>query len=197
MVTTANRIGEVIEASTTQVLAQCYQLYSSPPLGTLIRSGSQGNAIYGIIVNISTQSFEPGRRAIARGHHADNEDELYRENPQLNRLLNTHFTAKTVGYGHGDRFHHNLPPQPPRIHTFVHACDEKEIQGFTESLAFLRLLVSNGTPTDDEATASLLLMATQERPNPYSFRLKAGQELARLLGNEPLRLNSLLERLSP
>ena len=65
MMITSNRIGEVIEASTTQVLAQCYQLYSSPPLGTLIRVGSEGEAIYGIIVNISTQSFEPGRRAIA------------------------------------------------------------------------------------------------------------------------------------
>lgn len=197
MIITSNRIGEVIEASTTQVLAQCYQLYSSPPLGTLIRVGSEGEAIYGIIVNISTQSFEPGRRAIARGHNADSEDELYRENPQLNRLLHTHFSAKTVGFGQGNILHHNLPPQPPRIHTFVHACDRKEIQNFTESLSFLRLLVSNGTPTDDEATASLLVMATAERPNPYSFLVKAGQELARLLANEPLRLNSLLERISP
>ena len=37
----SDRVGEVIEASTTEFVAQCYELYQSPPLGSLVKTGDQ------------------------------------------------------------------------------------------------------------------------------------------------------------
>jgi len=61
------RVGEVIEASTTDFVAQCYELYQSPPLGSLVKTRDLGVELYGIVYNATTTSFEPGRRPIARG----------------------------------------------------------------------------------------------------------------------------------
>ena len=197
MTTTTDRIGEVIEASTNHLLAQCYHLYGSPPLGALMRAGRQGEAVYGVVTGITTQSLDPGRKPIARGHQVESEEEVYQGNPQLARLLHTHLELAIVGHAQGDQLLPNLPPQPPRIHTFVYPCAPEEVRAFTASLDFLRLLLANGSPTTDEATASLLIMASQAHPDPYAFRLAAGQELARLLGSDPPRLNALLKRLAP
>ena len=91
------RLGEVVEASTTQIVAQCYELYTSPPLGSLVRcgtsdtTGEDGDAVYGIVYEVSTHSIDPGRRPIARGRDEDDEDAVYEANPQLSRLLSTEF----------------------------------------------------------------------------------------------------------
>ena len=213
MTTTTDRIAEVIEASTTRLIAQCYQLYGSPPLGALVRAGRQEEGVYGIVSGIITQSIDPGRRPIARGEHAATEEEVYQENPQLSRLLRTDLDILILGHSTGgqgkrgpvDPVHRervepilpHLPSQPPRLHTFVHLCPQEELYAFTTSLDFLRLLLANASASTDEATASLLLIASQAHPDSYAFRLEAGKELARLLGSDLPRLNALLRRLAP
>ena len=79
----SNRVGEVIEASTTQFTSQCYELYEMPPLGSLVRTGD----IYGVVAHAATKGLEPGRRPIARGRDEESEAAIYQENPQLARLL--------------------------------------------------------------------------------------------------------------
>ena len=39
-----SRVGEVIEACTTDFVAQCYELYQSPPLGSLVKTRWDSNA---------------------------------------------------------------------------------------------------------------------------------------------------------
>ena len=56
------RVGEVIEASTTEFVAQCYELYQSPPLGSLVKTTDLPVELYGIVYNAATTSLEPGRR---------------------------------------------------------------------------------------------------------------------------------------
>ncbi|UCD54000.1 MAG: hypothetical protein JSU76_03670, partial [Dehalococcoidia bacterium] len=85
------RVGEVIEASTTDFAAQCYELYQSPPLGSLVKTGDSGVELYGIVYNAATTSLEPGRRPIARGRDETAEEEIYRSSPQLLKLLRSEF----------------------------------------------------------------------------------------------------------
>ena len=67
MAESAERVGEVIEASTTDFVAQCYELYRSPPLGSLVKTRDLPVELYGIVYNATTTGLEPGRRPIARG----------------------------------------------------------------------------------------------------------------------------------
>ena len=67
MTETSDRVGEIIEASTTDFVAECYELYQSPPLGSLVKTTDSPVELYGIVYNATTSSLEPGRRPIARG----------------------------------------------------------------------------------------------------------------------------------
>jgi len=118
----AQRVGEVIEASTTDFVAQCYELYQLPPLGSLVKTKDQSVELYGIVYNATTASLEPGRRPIARGKDETSEEEIYRSSPQLLKLLRSEFSALMVGHRQGDKLFHYLPPKPARIHGFVYLC---------------------------------------------------------------------------
>jgi len=104
------RVGEVIEASTTDFVAQCYELYELPPLGSLVKTGDSDVELYGVVYQATTTSFEPGRRPIARGKDEASEEAIYQANPQLLKLLKSEFSALVVGHRQGDRLHHYLTP---------------------------------------------------------------------------------------
>ena len=114
----SDRVGEIIQASTTDFVAQCYELYQSPPLGSLVKTRDQSVELYGFVCNATTTSLEPGRRPIARGKDEASEEEVYKSSPQLLKLLRSEFGAVVVGHRQGDKLYHYLPPQPrphPRL----------------------------------------------------------------------------------
>jgi hypothetical protein len=78
-----HRLGEGIEASTTEFTSQSYDLYDAPPLGTLVRcgGGSETGVVYGIVFEVATHSLDSARRPIARGRDEDSEAAIYEENP--------------------------------------------------------------------------------------------------------------------
>jgi len=157
------RVGEVIEASTTDFVAQCYELYQSPPLGSLVKTGDSGGELYGIVYNAATTSLEPGRRPIARGKDEASEEEIYRSNPQLLKLLRSEFDAVVVGHRQGDKLYHYLPPQPARIHGFVYLCPPEEVKEFSQSFDFLNILTSSHlTVPVDEVVSACCLLASDE-----------------------------------
>ena len=189
---TSNKIAEIIEASTTDFTAQCYELYEMPPLGSLVKTGD----IYGIVANAATTSLEPGRRPIARGKDEASEEEIYRASPQLLKLLRSEFEAMVVGHKEGDRLCHYLPPNPARIHAFVHLCTPEEIQKFSQSLGFLNILINTRLPVPaDELIAAALRRMSQAHEDPHSFLVAAGKELAVLLSSDFNQLKSILGRL--
>src|SRR5512135_3406798 len=120
------RVGEVIEASTAEFTAQCYELYRVPQLGSLVRTKSGDNELFGIVFNAATTGFEPGRKPIARGKDEVDEESIYQNNPQLLKLLKTEFGVMVVGFRQSGQIHQYLPPQPARIHSFVHSCSPEE-----------------------------------------------------------------------
>jgi hypothetical protein len=190
------RVAEVIEASSAEFMAQCYKLDQAPPLGSLVKTKDKHLEIYGVVYNVETHSLDPGRRVVARGENMKSEDEIFRVNPQLARLLSTDFKVLVVGHVQGKSLYHYLPPKPASIHGFVYTCRLEEVRAFTQSLDFLSLLVDVRLPIPgDEVTAACLRYASQAHPDPQVFLVKAGKELACMLSSDAKRLNSLLKRI--
>jgi len=189
------KIGEVIEASTGEFVAECYELHTPPPLGSLLRTTDGQVEIYGVVCNASTESIDPGRRPLARGREESEEENIYRQHPQLSRLLRTTFDTLVIGHGQGDELHHYLPPRPPRVHSFVYICEGDEVRLFTRSLDFLAILLSARAGSVDEVVSACLRQAAGAHDDERAFLVRAGKELAILLGGELNRLNAILRRI--
>jgi hypothetical protein len=192
----AERVGEVIEAATTDFVAQCYELYELPPLGSLVKTRGQGVELFGVVYRATTTSFEPGRRPIARGKDEASEEALYQANPQLMKLLRSEFGVVVVGHREGGKLHHYLPPQPARIHGFIYRCSPQEIREFTSSLGFLSILVNTHLAiAGDEVIAATLRHMSRVHEDPNAFLVSAGKELAVLLSGDFSKLKAVLGRL--
>ena len=190
------RFGEVTEASSVSFTAQCYQLYDAPHLGSLVRCGDDGG-VYGIVCDVATQSIDPSRPSIPRGESVETEEDVYRQNPQLSRLLSTQVQATAVGYRADGRIIRFLSPLPPRIHSFAYACPGDEVRRFSSSLDFMPLLLAAPVGPPDDVIAGFLRQASAAHPDPGRFLVDAGRTMAVHLGGEIQRLNHLLRRLSP
>ena len=189
------RVGEVIDASTTDFVAQCYELYQSPPLVSLVKTRDSDIELYGIVYHATTTSFEPGRRPIARGKDEASEEAIYKSSPQLLKLLKSEFGAVMVGHREGDSWHHYLPPKPARIHSFVYLCPTPEIKEFSQSFGFLNILLNTHLPISPaELVAACLRHMSQAHADPRTFLVKAGKELAVSLGGNFNQLKAILER---
>ena len=190
------RVGEVVEASTTDFVAQCYELYELPPLGSLVKTREQDVEQFGIVYRATTTSFEPGRRPIARGKDELSEEAIYQANPQLMKLLRSEFGALVVGHRETDKLHHYLPPRPARLHGFIHLCSPQEIREFSQSFGFLSILVNTRLPiATDEIIAAALRQMSRVYEDPHTFLVAAGKELAVLLSGDFSQLKAVLGRL--
>jgi len=190
------RVGEIIEAATTDFIAQCYELYQSPPLGSLVKTGDSGGELYGIVANATTASLEPGRRPIARGKDEASEEAIYQSNPQLTKLLRSEFGALVVGHRQDNKLYQYLPPQPARIHGFVYLCSPEEIKEFSQSFDFLNILVNSHLPVPvDELVAACLRRMSQVYEDRHAFLVAAGKELAVLLTGNFSQFKAILGRI--
>lgn len=188
-----DRVGEVVEASTTTFTAQCYELYQVPPLGSLVKTGD----IYGIVSNATTTSLETGRRPIARGKDEPSEEAIYKANPQLEKLFKSEFGALVVGHRQGDKLCQYLPPAPAKIHGFVYRCHPEEIKDFSQLFDFLDMMINAELPVPaEELIAATLRQMGQAQEDPHKFLVAAGKELAILLSGQYQRLRAILGRLS-
>ena len=190
-----DRLGEVVEASVSHLVAQCHRLGEPPALGSLVRTSDGGLDRYGVVYDSSTRSIDPGRRFMALGQEEVSQEDVYRSHPELSQLLRTDFEALVVGYRDRGAFRHFLPPRPAAIHAFVFLASDEELRSFTEPLGFLHSLLGAAVPTRDEALAAFLRLAAPVHPDPDDFLLRAGKEVAALLAGDALRLNALLRRI--
>ncbi|MBI4310341.1 MAG: hypothetical protein HY681_01060 [Chloroflexi bacterium] len=215
-------LAEVIATASAQFTAQCYELYGAPPLGALVRAGEDapvpirpahtgsatpihsahaGSATYAVVCNVVTEGVDPSRKPVARGQGLPDEASVYRDNPQLPKLLRTSLQAAIVGWRDASgSVRYGLPPSPPRIHAFVHACAPEEVCAFTQRLDFLPLLLSSannegGPALTDQVAAAFLRQAASAHPDPQAFLVGAGRQLARLLARDAQRLQPILQGL--
>ena len=192
----ADRVGEVITASTTDFVAQCYELYQFPPLGSLVKTADSPVELYGIVYGATTASLEPGRRPIARGKDETSEEGIYKSSPQLLQLLSSEFSSLVVGYRESGKLYRYLPSRPARIHGFVHLCSPEEVEEFNRSFDFLNILINTHLPVPtDELIAACLRQMSQIAKEPHSFLVAAGKKLAILLSGEFNQLKAILEKI--
>ena len=193
----SEKIGEVIEANTGEFVAECYELHTPPPLGSLVKTGDGEVEIFGIVCNASTESIDPGRRPVARGKEEVTEEDIYRQHPQLSRLMRTTFEAIVIGHSEREKTNHYLPPRPSRVHSFVYYCEREEVSRFTQSLDFLTILLGAKNGPVDEVVSACLRLASTTHEDSHAFLVRAGKELAIQLGGELNRLNAILRRIRP
>ena len=192
--TTQQRVGEVIEANSASFVARCYRLYTAPPLGHLVRAGSP--AIFGVVCRIATEPLDPSRPVLARGEGMATEEEVYRDNPQIARLLTSRFDALIVGHQTDQGHQQHLPPLPPRVHSFVYACADQEIIHFSDCLDFLHLLVCAGPTVTEEVIGACIDGIVAAHPNREEFKMQVGKALATELAADLPKLNAILRRIS-
>ena len=190
------KIGEVIEASTTEFVAQSYELHQPPPFGSLVKTTIGNQDIFAIVYFAATLPIEPGRKPIARGRDEASEEDIYRQHPQLAQLLYTEFRSLIVGYTQENTLYPFLPPLPARIHSFVYLCEQSEMRRFGQTLDFLSLLVKAPLSSDELVAACLRSLASHQEDS-RSYLISGGKELSRLLAGEPQRLNGILRRMRP
>jgi hypothetical protein len=190
------RIGEIIEASTTEIVAQCYALYELPPLGSLVKTKGTKGDMYGIVYNAATTSIEPGRRPIARGKDEPSEEAIYQSSPQLMKLFRSEFKALMMGYRENDKIYQLLPSQPAHLHNFVYQCLPDEVKEFSRSFSFLSILVNSQISIPPaELITPVLRSMSQLQEDKYAFLVSAGKELSNLFCGQYQQLKSVLERL--
>jgi hypothetical protein len=191
-------VGEII-ASDSQVLqVECHQLYCAPPFGSFVRAECIGSQMqyYGVVTRVETAPVDGNRVVQAHGMPPG---ELEQRKPHLMDLLRTTYSVRVVGYGQGEFRVAGTPPTPPRLHCFVSPASPEDIRGVTASANFLRPL----TQVTDAPLEDLLVCSLQQARDAWPVaehrgRLIAwGKFLARLLREDYLTLEGVLQRLSP
>jgi hypothetical protein len=187
-------VGEVIESTTTDFVAQACQLDEAPPFGTFVQvTGDDGITVYAVVAQVQTAGIDPGARPIMRGHGEVRDDLIYVENPDLPHVLRTTFRALVVGFAQHGAYRQFLPARPPRLHYSVSTCGPLEVRQFTDAgLDYLGALLSSAdAPSDELVAANIRIVAGQRGED---FTRDAGRELAQLLRGDYARLTAILRR---
>lgn len=189
-------IGEVIEASTTEILAQALELGGAPAFGTFVEvTCDDGITLYGVVAHVETGGIDPGARAIMRGHDDVRDDRIYVENPDLPLVLRTLFRAVIVGFASDGKLYQFLPPRPPRLHYSVFTCTSGSVERFVASgLDYLGTLLMAPEIPADELIAANLRLTSAACHDTEAFLHAAGKELAQLLRADYARLTGILRR---
>jgi hypothetical protein len=192
----STKIGEIIESSSTEFNAQCYELHNVPSLGSLVKVTTPMEEIFGIVSQSGTASIEPGRRPVARGKDEISEEAVYQSSPQLMQLLRSEFQVLVVGHRINGKTFQYLPPRPAHIHAFVHVCSSEEVKLFSQSFDFLSILVNNRLQIGvEELIAASLREMSRAQTDPHAFLITAGKALTAILSDDYHRLKTILARL--
>lgn len=195
-----DHIGEVIETSTTEFLAQCLEPEElnfplMPPFGSWVKSLDEesGNKIYSLVTNVTTAPIDSVHRARALGLTLA---ELKEQQPQIFAMLKTEFRSVIIGFEtppHSENngysltnggIYHYLPPRPPQIHQAVYRCSAEEITRFTANPDFLRVLLQVQNTPVESLIAATLRESYRLRGRDRTWLVNAGRTLSVLLKND-------------
>ena len=143
---------EILESNITTWQAQCWQWDTIPEFGSLVTTNSHEQTLFGIIYDIKTGPIDPIRQPVA---YQKTQEELEKEQPQIFEFLKTSFSSLSIGYIENNHFFYNLPPKPPKIHTFVGYATQKQYDICFASENFLHLLCN----TTEQINLEELLLA--------------------------------------
>ena len=188
-----NRLGDVVQTTTTTFVTQCYEIYDAPSLGEMVKTNGE-YPTYGVVHEVSTQGIDPSRKPIARGQREIREEDVYTNNPQLRYLLRTDFHTTIMGYKNGSEIMYHLPPLPPPIYSFVYRCSDEDVRILTSNPSMLRTLTNSNIVAIEEVIAALLRSVCKLHSNPDDFLTEMGLHLASSLPGDFKKVESILKR---
>lgn len=200
-------IGEIVESDSLRIVVQrVHPVEDHPPrpvqppnLGSLVWARlPDGGRVFAIVTYGTTTGLDTGRRPVARSHAGVIDDGVYREHPQLARVLRTVFEALLVGYEDpdGHMFRH-IPPQPPPLHYAVFPATAEETAAFSEDLRYFRLLLAtNGPVPAEQVLAAHVREVYRTRGEDAPWRERAVRHIAQLLKRDYERLRATLEAIA-
>lgn len=146
---------EIIESSLACWKARSWQWDYAPPFGSLVTLEHKNLCLFGIIHQIELGSSDPSREPYA---YQKNEAVLQAEQPQIFEFLRTNIHIVPVGYQEETRVFYQLPPVPPKIHTFVQHADAEQERLFFSDPSYLHTLfgLSNYINHLDELLLTIL-----------------------------------------
>lgn len=192
-----DRIGEIVETGTTFFVAESFALHQPPALGRLVYVETGSMRIYGVVCYGTTASPDPGRRAVRRSTAGVYDENVYQQNPQLEHILRTEFTARLVGYREGGEVRRYLPPTPPPLHYSVHDGTVQEVKALTEQLTYLRLLMEAGEIPPEQLIAAHIRQAYRARGNDQGWLAFAARQVAALMKSDYDQLMTVLHGIAP
>lgn len=168
-----------------------------PVFGTFCRAEAQQgqSQVIGLIYDLSIEDDELARQLAAS--EAIRPEQL--ADSQVNRQVPVEYRALAVGYLNGGGFTQALPPQPPLTLAPVHRLSDEQVRAFTERLDFLPLMLNVPEIPVDDLMAAALKSAAAVRPESErrGYLVRAAAEVARLVGRDLTRLESLLRAVRP
>lgn len=192
----AGPAGEVVDTSVAELTAQACQFGVAPPFGSFVKVAAPERTVYGVVYAIHSGSLEPGGRPVLRGRDGVRDRAIYDQNPDLEQLLRTEFSALVVGYEEQGALRLYLPPVPPPLHWSVWACDPAETARLAARLDYFRTILSaSQVPADALLAANIRIVASAPEAAP-DLRVRAGRELATLLKHDYPRLLAILRALA-
>jgi hypothetical protein len=199
------RIGEVIETTSTGFAAESFELNRPPALGSLVvvdvteeTGASQGTQLYAVVTYGQTAGLDPSRRAVRRSTDTVVDSAVYREHPELEHILRTEFGATLVGFVADGVVRQHLPSQPPPLHYSVHRASSEQVRRFTGKLHYLRLLVAAGGQVPaPQILAASVREAYQQRGGDRAWLASAAREVATLLKDDHQALLTALYAIDP
>src|SRR5215217_2590834 len=169
-------IGEIVDTSVADFAAQACELNHAPPFGGFVK------------VTVP-------ERTVLRGRDGMRDRAIFEQNPDLEHLLRTEFSALIVGYSEDGALRTYLPPSPPPLHWSVVECDPAEVAALTMRLDYLRTILAANEAPVDALLAANVRQAGAAHLDEATFRLRAGRELATLLKHDYPRLTAILRAL--
>ncbi len=209
------RIGEIIETMSTGFVAESFDLNRPPALGSLVvvrlpaETGPEGAStdLYAVVTYGRTAGIDPSRRAVRRSTDEVFDQDIYLQNPELERTLRTEFGAALVGFATSGQVRQHLPAQLPPLHFSVQQPAPKEVQDFTDRLQYLRLLATpyaaSGPTSSAGQVPPLQVLAAnvrwvyRARDGDRAWLDAAAREIAALLKSDHEALLTVLYAIEP
>jgi hypothetical protein len=211
-------VGRVLQASTTRLTVGCQpsiaaQNQAIPAFGSLVKAAgpalsppgeAEGQAVtYGLVHNVAVEDDLFVRQLVAAGM----DDEVYIADQRQRRQVPVIVEVLLVGFcspllsadAATTEPRYYLPPQPPTTLDKVYACDSDEIVRFTARHDWLSTILATPDIAVDALIPAALRAAAQARPADQreAYLVATGRELARLLAQDPIRLDRVLRQLEP
>lgn len=193
------RYGEVIETSSARIWVECDELNDLPPLGALTHVESEsGETIFAVVAYSETTGIDSTRRAVRRGSNEVRDADVYRQHPELNRVLRSTFEAVPIAFEREGRIIYVVPPVPPPLHYSVEPVASTQLARLTDRFDYLATLARyQGDIAAEQIIISHVRAIFDARNHDRDWLDRAAGEISRLYASEYDRLLPILEAIDP